>query len=300
MRPQNRQGLRYEHALRAATFERGTGGREAGRFDADGAAVECGRHVAGVPIAVWGDPHPGAGRGGAGGAGNYARQTARGFFLEDCGGLMSTDILPGFPDDDAVHGASESARGIFSGRDLERHEPERYRRVVELIMDGGLSQRQVAAVTRTSRNTVAAVCKHLISTGAIEPAKRSLAAAGYTIAALSTDRMAEILTDPIERKRVRFRDLVIGAAVMIDKAQLLAGEATSRMEVVEGPRHEDMDRMYRAAVIEAECIERPAQMDCGGEISGKGAGPAARAGAATGPDQATARLELGAGSEGKA
>ena len=141
-------------------------------------------------------------------------------------------------------------RGTFTAEHLEAHDPERFGLIAKLLCEGSLSQRQIADATKASRNTVAAVFKKLLARGAIEPAKKQLAGDLLNLARVSIERATEAVQD--DGEKISARDLGILAAVAVDKAQILTGGATMRLEVVDGIGEAELDRF--AAAVDAECI----------------------------------------------
>ena len=176
-------------------------------------------------------------------------------------------------DDERTLQESEQARGVFTAELLERQEPERYAQAVALLADGSMSQREIARSLSMSRNSVAAVYRRALALGAVEPARKQLAAGFLGIAALTQDRLREAVMNDSEK--ISAKDLAIVAGVVVDKAQLLAGEPTARVEHVDGPAVTDF-----GDYIEAECREIPPEMHSLPEAAaanGAGQAPAAAA-----------------------
>jgi hypothetical protein len=89
-----------------------------------------------------------------------------------------------------------------------------------------------------------------------------------TFGRLAADRLLD------EVDQIPIQSLPIALGIAVEKAELLAGGATSRIEHTEsGPTHEDYIRMISGKVIEAEII--PAIGFQGGEVAQKSADPGA-------------------------
>lgn len=139
------------------------------------------------------------------------------------------------------------AGGEFTGERLHRDRPEVYRAVVRMAAEG-LSISATARALGVSRNTVCAVRER--EGFSIEQEKKELLRDFRRAQRLSVEKVIELLPEVKSAK-----DAAIVAAVMTDKAQLLSGEATARVERVE--IRPDMVRSFLDSlpVIEGEVIE---------------------------------------------
>lgn len=173
--------------------------------------------------------------------------------------------------------ASDKARGFFTGDLVEKNDPVKYKAIVDALQDGTASQRQIARWCQCSRNTVRVVFERIAQSN-VEPLRRKLAADNFSVASLTNDRMKEMLLDDDQAKKIPFQQLAVAQAVAIDKGQLLTGEATQRIEHVQGPSREDFERQYEDSLKEADVIEvGPAMRSEGGE-KGQRAGAAGEPG----------------------
>lgn len=139
------------------------------------------------------------------------------------------------------------AAGEFTGERLLTRRPDAYRAVVRMAAEG-LSISATARALGVSRNTVAAVReKEGIS---IEQEKKELLRDVRRAARLSVERAIELIPTINSAK-----DAAIVAAVMVDKGQLLSGEATSRIEKVEANEDKLREMLASLPVLEAEVIQ---------------------------------------------
>jgi hypothetical protein len=93
----------------------------------------------------------------------------------------------------------------------------------------GDSDRRIARDLQISRNSIKAVESVMAASGKLEPLKQRLLKDLGEVAVLSLSRYKEALEDDL----VSPQFLMVGAAIAIDKKELLAGGVTSRVEAVE-------------------------------------------------------------------
>lgn len=138
------------------------------------------------------------------------------------------------------------ATGEFSGERLLVRRPEVYRAICRMSAEG-LSMSAMARALGVSRNTVAAVQdREQIS---IEQHKKELLRNVRTAARLSVERVVELVPSINNAK-----DAAIVAAVMVDKLQLLSGEATARVERVEVSQDKLAEMLASLPILEAEVL----------------------------------------------
>jgi hypothetical protein len=138
------------------------------------------------------------------------------------------------------------ATGEFSGERLLARRPEVYRAICRMSAEG-LSMSAMARALGVSRNTVAAVQdREQIS---IEQQKKELLRNVRTAARLSVERVVELVPSINNAK-----DAAIVAAVMVDKLQLLSGEATARVERVEVGQDKLAEMLASLPILEAEVL----------------------------------------------
>ena len=148
-------------------------------------------------------------------------------------------------------------RGEFTAERLMERRPSIYRAVVDALGQG-LGVRQICRAYKVSHHTVAAVMAR--EPKAIATVKEGTIGKLRQFAMMAADR----LLDEVHTMPVGSIPLAMGIA--IDKAQLLDGGATSRIEHADaGPTHEDYLRMVLGNVIEAEIL--PGTGLSGGEKS---------------------------------
>jgi transcriptional regulator with XRE-family HTH domain len=138
------------------------------------------------------------------------------------------------------------AAGEFSGERLLARRPEVYRAICRMSAEG-LSMSAMARALGVSRNTVAAVQDR--EQFPIEQQKKELLKNVRTAARLSVERVVELVPSINNAK-----DAAIVAAVMVDKLQLLSGEATARVERVEVNQDKLSEMLASLPVLEAEVV----------------------------------------------
>lgn len=167
---------------------------------------------------------------------------------------------------DQILEQSERAAGLFTAELVEQRRPEDYARAMALLVDGGLSQRQIAEAVRMSRNTIARIYKRMGDQGLIEPLKRQLATGLLTLARVTQERALEMVMD--DRAEIPFQQLMIGGAVATDKHVALMGAQIDAAQASEELTERDLAEL--ANVIEIT-DDAPA-INCGAEDAGaKGA-----------------------------
>jgi hypothetical protein len=139
------------------------------------------------------------------------------------------------------------AAGEFTGERLLERRPDAYRAVIRMAAEG-LSISATARALGVSRNTVAAVRER--EGICIEQEKKELLRDVRRAARLSVERAIELIPSLNNAK-----DAAIVAAVMVDKGQLLSGEATSRIERVEVQEDKLREMLAALPVLEAEIVQ---------------------------------------------
>jgi len=138
------------------------------------------------------------------------------------------------------------AVGEFTGERLLARRPETYRAVVRMLAEG-LSGSSIARACQVSRNTVAAVRDREGFT--IEQQKKELLTTIRRGSQVAAERVVELIPHIQNAK-----DAAITLAVLVDKAQLLAGEATSRVERVDATEDKLRDMLASLPVLEGEVV----------------------------------------------
>lgn len=137
--------------------------------------------------------------------------------------------------------------GEYSGDRLFSQRPEVYRAVVSMLAEG-IGTTTIAKACQVSPNTIYAVRNREGIT--IESERKELLRNLRQAAKLSVEKTLDLL--PSLKSA---RDAAITAAVMIDKLQLLSGEATSRIERVEVDGDAIMRMVQAAEVIDGQIVE---------------------------------------------
>ena len=150
------------------------------------------------------------------------------------------------PDPDPVapttDGKAVARNPDFTAARFFSEQPQRYLEIVRLRAEG-MSGKAVARMLQCSRNLVAAIDKRESGTATVEHLKREASNRYRHIARLCSESLEEMLLD--DDQTFEPRDLAILIGVLEDKAQLLSGGATSRVEVGDGrPGHEDVAAFF--------------------------------------------------------
>lgn len=136
--------------------------------------------------------------------------------------------------------------GEFTGERLLARRPDAYQAIIRMSAEG-LSISAQARALGVSRNTVCAVRER--EGFSIEQEKKDLLRDVRRAARLSVERAIELVPGIQNAK-----DAAIVAAVMVDKMQLLSGEATSRVEKVEVSQDKLSEMLASLPVLEAEVL----------------------------------------------
>jgi len=137
--------------------------------------------------------------------------------------------------------------GEFTGERLFRDRPGVYAAVVRMIAEG----QSISATARAlgiSRNTVCAVRDR--EGFSVEQEKKQLLRDLRRASQLGVEKVLELLPDTKSAK-----DAAIVTAVMVDKQQLMSGEATSRVERVEVKPDQVKAFLDALPVVEVEELE---------------------------------------------
>lgn len=135
--------------------------------------------------------------------------------------------------------AGTETKGEFTGERLFLKHPEKYKLVLALTA-AGVGQIRMAEILSISPNTVRAVQER--EGRPIDIEKEKLSKLCMHAAGLAVEGIVEDLSDPTRRKKVSAKDKAIIAGVMAEKGLLTAGEATGRIEVIDGtPGHDDFN-----------------------------------------------------------
>lgn len=155
-------------------------------------------------------------------------------------------------------------RGEFTAERLMESRPTIYRALVDGLGQG-LGVRQLCRAYRVSHHTVAAVMAR--ESVAVATLKERTVSVLRTFGRLAADRLLD------EVDQIPIQSLPIALGIAVEKAELLSGGATSRIEHSDsGPTHEDYLRMISGKVIEAEVV--PIGFE-GEEVAQKSADPGA-------------------------
>ena len=147
---------------------------------------------------------------------------------------------------EASHFEELEAKGEFTGERLFKQRPRTYVEIVSLLAEG-LGVNRIGRILHVSGHTVRAVRDR--EPAAIATVKERIARQAYHGASMCVDAILEDLDDAEIRKKIATRDLAVTMGVLVDKAQLLSGGATSRPETITRQAdHDDFTRMLEEAV----------------------------------------------------
>lgn len=169
-----------------------------------------------------------------------------------------------FFSEDEAYELIESATGghQFTGERLFARYPQKYQLCVRMIAEG-LATRQIARALQVSANTVVAVRER--EKLPVEALKQSLLTDVRNAAKLCVERVIELAPE------MTGRDAAIASGIMIEKMQLLSGEATSITEHKEDRiKHAEFNALIDSLPL-ADAREVPMGFPAG-ERSQKGAG----------------------------
>jgi len=155
--------------------------------------------------------------------------------------------------------------GEFTGERLLARRPDAYQAIIRMSAEG-LSISAQARALGVSRNTVCAVRDR--EGFSIEQDKKDLLRDVRRAARLSVERAIELVPSITSAK-----DAAIVAAVMVDKMQLLSGEATARVERVEVSQDKLAEMLASLPVLEAEVLPLTGPSDAAPEQKGTAALP---------------------------
>lgn len=122
------------------------------------------------------------------------------------------------------------SKGDFTGERLFVQKPEVYQAIIALSAEG-IGQIKIGTIMGVSPNTVRAVQRR--EGVSIDIVKKGLAELCHAGARLALEGINEDLSDRLRRLAISTKDKAIVAGVLVEKGQLLAGEATARVEVTE-------------------------------------------------------------------
>jgi transcriptional regulator len=129
-----------------------------------------------------------------------------------------------------------------NGNQLKKMNPEVFDKAVELLA-AGMTRNQVADAVGTSPQTISGIRKHHAEL--VETARERQARSFSELAMLSSEEAEErLLNNP---DKISFKDLMIGAAIATDKALLLTGQATQRIEHVVKQDDDEFDQLLKKA-----------------------------------------------------
>lgn len=117
--------------------------------------------------------------------------------------------------------------GSYTGDRLAAQDPGRYRAIVDALANG-MGIRQIARAYKVSHNTVAAVRAREGAT--IDTLKTSIAGRALLVAEMAVERLGDEIGD------IKREALAVVAGILVDKAQLLTGQATSIIGRPEAPQ----------------------------------------------------------------
>lgn len=172
--------------------------------------------------------------------------------------------LPGLPTESDWQESEKPtaySEGEYTGERLFLRAPKVYQACIEMLA-AGVPVRQICRLLHVNCQTVMGVRER--EPDAIGTAKARLSARLMNLGHLQTeiirDQLCNLLQSGKTLRPGEIKDLLIGLGITLDKGLLLAGEATSRMEIVEkpAPGHDDYNRYIEAQAVEVETTGLPA------------------------------------------
>jgi len=134
---------------------------------------------------------------------------------------------------DAFFSAEES--GVtpeFTGARLFANNPNTYRAICALSAEG-LGAIRIGRILHVSPNTVLAVRER--EPQSIDIEKRRLASLSSAGARMCVEGIIEMLSDPAQVKKMTIKDKGIVFGILAEKAELLSGSPTSRLQTIGAP-----------------------------------------------------------------
>lgn len=188
--------------------------------------------------------------------------------------LLPSDQLPDVLFFEDEHPSDGSPRKYTAAR-FFKHHPEEYAQIVSLMAEEHPIE-DLARRFKVSKHTIYAIQARETAGAVVARLKQQAATRYRSLARLSSDVLREVLVhdDAIRLFAKNPEKLAILIGILEDKAELLSGGATQRVEIV------DQADVYRTMLDHARKM-----MGCEGDLAGqKGPGPAAPADGAPGGD----------------
>lgn len=134
--------------------------------------------------------------------------------------------------------ARSEDRGRWTGDRLFFANPQVYRAIARLLARGQMTYRDIAETLEISVNTVCGVAYR--EGVPIETLRERIGRLGLEVAQLSLEAIRDLLSDPVDRKKINAKDLAIIHGIATTNAQLLLGGATARIDTTTAsvPDHE--------------------------------------------------------------
>lgn len=168
--------------------------------------------------------------------------------------LISSDEI-----DNSVFSGEESA-GTFTGERFFVRDPERYRDCIALLAEG-LGLIRIGKLLHISPNTVRAVRDR--EPAGIDIVKQQISKRLHHAVHQCMDAVLDDLDDDERRNKMSTRDKAVTVGILVDKAQLLSGGATSRVEfVAQDPGHQDFNDYI-------DSLRNVGDTDLGGDVWGQ-------------------------------
>lgn len=142
--------------------------------------------------------------------------------------------LPSTADLPASFFEGREAVGEFTGERLFRQRPEVYRAIVTCLAEG-IGVRATARALKVSTNTVAAVRAREGAT--VETQKKETVSQLRQFARLGAERLLD------EVDKIPLQSLPIAIGIAVEKAELLDGGATARVEHVQAPGEKEFKQL---------------------------------------------------------
>lgn len=156
----------------------------------------------------------------------------------------------------AQNALEANGRGQHTAARLFLRNPQLYKAIMWLYASGSAGQLKTAEVLGVSVHTVRAVIqREKLTPGAAMDTAKTLASMA-DLRAMTLETLIEKLADKDERKKIPFDKLMIGLGIQTEKIELLKGNATERVEHVDGrPAADEFQRWLEEGAIDVESTE---------------------------------------------
>lgn len=132
------------------------------------------------------------------------------------------DLIPAQEVEDELQPAYQSMEGshTFTAERLFDQNPRLYKAIVKMV-GSGLGQRYIAELLQVHPATIRAV--EARERDAVDTLKKRTAGKALTVSRMCIEEMEHRLDDPVKREKIPFKDLAVGAGILVTKSMELNG-----------------------------------------------------------------------------